>query len=245
MAKRRSVLDQVLAEAGLEGNVAEEQDALAKAIGLRTLDDAEGKQEVQEAQETPQEEAPKEDVPTEEVQEVPEEEPKAEPEPEPEKEEVPVEEPKPRRVHKTEPKEEPEEVPKEEPVEEPEETPKEEPREEPAIRTVETMRSDGHSGLELTDEERRTILLMRLREVLGRPKARSSLPTLVRYRQDGMAPLRAVIVDIGEAELREGWAIYRQMTPEGDAEHYLLTVYEITRSEIPRLYRTVGEMMLE
>lgn len=237
MAKRRSVLDQVLAEAGLEGNVAEEQDALAKAIGLRTPDDTEGTQEVQEAQEgTPQEaqeEALTEDVPeTVEVTEVPVEEPKVEPEPEPERVEVPVEEPKPKRVHKAEPKEAPKEA-----VEVPDEG--------PAIRTVETMRSDGHSGLELTDEERRTILLMRLREVLGRPKARSSLPTLVRYRQDGMAPLRAVIVDIGEAELREGWVIYRQMTPEGDAEHYLLTVYEITRSEIPRLYRTVGEMMLE
>lgn len=243
MAKRRSVLDQVLAEAGLEGNVAEEQDALAKAIGMRTLDDTEGTQE-----ETSQEVAPKEDVPTEEVQEVPEEEPKAEPESESEKVEAPVEEPKPKRVHRAEPKEAPKEEPKEESAEEPKEGPieaVEAPKEEPAIRTVETMRSDGHSGLELTDEERRTILLMRLREVLGRPKARSSLPTLVRYRQDGMAPLRAVIVDIGEAELREGWSIYRQMTPEGDAEHYLLTVYEITRSEIPRLYRTVGEMMLE
>lgn len=243
MAKRRSVLDQVLAEAGLEGNVAEEQDSLARAIGLQTLDDAEGTREAQETpQEAPQEEVPKEDVPTEdvpetvEVTEVPTEEPRAEPEPEPERVEVPVEEPKPKRMHKAEPKEVPKEAPKEA-VEVPDEG--------PAIRTVETMRSDGHSGLELTDEERRTILLMRLREVLGRPKARSSLPTLVRYRQDGMAPLRAVIVDIGEAELREGWAIYKQMTPEGDAEHYLLTVYEITRSEIPRLYRTVGEMMLE
>lgn len=93
-----------------------------------------------------------------------------------------------------------------------------------------------------TDE--RAEVMKALREILGVPKQRSALPTLVRFRQDGRHMWRAVIVDIGEIELQKGWELWKERM-DLDGEHYLLAVYELTESEIPRMYRTVGEMRLE
>lgn len=93
-----------------------------------------------------------------------------------------------------------------------------------------------------TDE--RAEVMKTLKEILGVPKQRSALPTLVRFRQDGRHMWRAVIVDIGEIELQKGWELWKERM-DHDGEHYLLAVYELTESEIPRMYRTVGEMRLE
>lgn len=93
-----------------------------------------------------------------------------------------------------------------------------------------------------TDE--RAEVMKTLREILGVPKQRSALPTLVRFKQDGRHMWRAVIVDIGEIELQKGWELWKERM-DLDGEHYLLAVYELTESEIPRMYRTVGEMRLE
>lgn len=90
----------------------------------------------------------------------------------------------------------------------------------------------------------RAEVMKALKEILGVPKQRSALPTLVRFRQDGRHMWRAVIVDIGEIELQKGWELWKERM-DFDGEHYLLAVYELTESEIPRMYRTVGEMRLE
>lgn len=101
--------------------------------------------------------------------------------------------------------------------------------------------------LPLTDEEKDKLLQSRLRAILGKPKDKKAVPSLVRFRQGGQAPLRAVIIDIGENELREGWEFWKQNATVGwkDPEKYLLQVYELTQSEIPRMYRTVSELRLE
>lgn len=90
----------------------------------------------------------------------------------------------------------------------------------------------------------RAEVMKALKEILGVPKQRSALPTLVRFKQDGRHMWRAVIVDIGEIELQKGWELWKERM-DLDGEHYLLAVYELTESEIPRMYRTVGEMRLE
>ena len=61
---------------------------------------------------------------------------------------------------------------------------------------------------------------------------------------NGQVPWRSVIIDIPEADLKEGWELYRTVMP-ADGEKYLLKVYELTRMDIPRLFRTVVELRLE
>ena len=102
-----------------------------------------------------------------------------------------------------------------------------------------------YQELKLTPKEKDMVLDGRLREILGVPKARTAVPTLVRYRQDGQLALRGVIIDIGEYELTEGWNLYKSQVDGATPEKYLLKVYELTQTEIPRMYRTVGEMRLE
>lgn len=104
-------------------------------------------------------------------------------------------------------------------------------------RTIESMAP-------LTADEKTAILRSRLKEVLCVPKQKGQLPTLVRFRQGGQVPLRAVIVEIGEMELLKGWELYKSFGDK-DPERYLLMVYDLTQHEIPRLYRTVAEMRLE
>ena len=96
----------------------------------------------------------------------------------------------------------------------------------------------------LTADERTMLLRSRLKEVLCVPKQKGQLPTLVRFRQEGQVPLRAVIVEIGEIELQKGWELYKSFG-DNDPEKYLLMMYDLTQHEIPRLYRTVAEMRLE
>ena len=102
-----------------------------------------------------------------------------------------------------------------------------------------------YQDLKLTQREKDMVLDGRLKEILGVPKARAAVPTLVRYRQDGQLALRGVIIDIGEYELTEGWKLYKSQVDGATPEKYLLKVYELTQTEIPRMYRTVGEMRLE
>ena len=102
-----------------------------------------------------------------------------------------------------------------------------------------------YQDLKLTQREKDMVLDGRLREILGVPKSRTAVPTLVRYRQDGQLALRGVIIDIGEYELTEGWKLYKSQVDDATPEKYLLKVYELTQTEIPRMYRTVGEMRLE
>lgn len=102
-----------------------------------------------------------------------------------------------------------------------------------------------YQELKLTQREKDMVLDGRLKEILGVPKARAAVPTLVRYRQDGQLALRGVIIDIGEYELTEGWKLYKSQVEGATPEKYLLKVYELTQTEIPRMYRTVGEMRLE
>ena len=102
-----------------------------------------------------------------------------------------------------------------------------------------------YQELKLTPKEKDMVLDGRLKEILGVPKARAAVPTLVRYRQDGQLALRGVIIDIGEYELTEGWKLYKSQVDGATPEKYLLKVYELTQTEIPRMYRTVGEMRLE
>ena len=164
-----------------------------------------------------------------------EEQRQATPEPVPEPVKEPEQEP---------PEPEPAEEPAKGPEPEPEPARGPEPVAEPAVRSIEALYSEG--ALELTDEEREGVLRSRLKAVLDVPKVKGQIPTLVRFRQDGQVPVRAVIVEIGENELLEGWKLYKSFqTGAPDAERYLLMVYDLARHEIPRLYRTVAEVRLE
>ena len=116
-----------------------------------------------------------------------------------------------------------------------------EPEHPDAPRTIE----ETYEEMKLTPKERDMVLDGRLRTVLRTPKQRGAVPTLVRYRQDGQLALRGVIIDIGEYELSEGWKLYKAHVPDATPERYLLKVYELTQTEIPRMYRTVGELRLE
>ena len=148
-----------------------------------------------------------------------------------------------------EPVKEPEPAP--EPVKEPE--PEPEPVKEPE--PVETRPPAGRVAvepdvseprLELSDNERDRVLKDRLRAVLDVPRVKGQIPLLVRFRQDGMVPLRAVLVELGEVEFMKGWDIYKSFQDgKPDPERYLMMVYDLTQHEIPRLYRTVAEVKLE
>lgn len=140
-----------------------------------------------------------------------------------------------------EPAEEPKETPKEEVKEVPEKAPAE-PESEPEKAEEDFVPFEERPVPEPTDT--RAEVMKALKDILGVPKQRSALPTLVRFRQDGRHMWRAVIVDIGEIELQKGWELWKERM-DRDGEHYLLAVYELTESEIPRMYRTVGEMRLE
>lgn len=128
---------------------------------------------------------------------------------------------------------------------------------EPPLTKEEALRRLGFEGIDIPEppraiesmaplsaDERTMLLRSRLKEVLCVPKQKGQLPTLVRFRQEGQVPLRAVIVEIGEIELQKGWELYKSFGDK-DPEKYLLMVYDLTQHEIPRLYRTVAETRLE
>ena len=116
------------------------------------------------------------------------------------------------------------------------------------IKTIEELASERNPSGVVTDmmdaDAKESVLDERLRAVLCKQKPRGAVPTLVRYHMNGQVPWRSVIIDIPEADLKEGWYIYRTVMP-ADGERYLLKVYELTRMDIPRLFRTVVELRLE
>ena len=69
---------------------------------------------------------------------------------------------------------------------------------------------------------------------------RTNVPTLINYKPTGSSTIKHVIVDINLASIEEGWRTFKAKVPNGSSEAYLLKVYEITRSEIPRMYRAVA-----
>lgn len=74
---------------------------------------------------------------------------------------------------------------------------------------------------------------------------RTTVPTLISYKPAGASVYKHVIVDICLASIEEGWRVYKAMHPNGSPENYLLEVYAITRSEIPRMYRAVAVTSLD
>ena len=116
------------------------------------------------------------------------------------------------------------------------------------VKTIEELASERNpSGVvtEMMDADaRETVLDERLKAILCKQKLRGAVPTLVKYHMNGQVPWRSVIIDIPEADLKEGWELYRTVMP-ADGEKYLLKVYELTRMDIPRLFRTVVELRLE
>jgi hypothetical protein len=116
------------------------------------------------------------------------------------------------------------------------------------IKTIEELASERNPSGVVTDmmdaDAKESVLDERLKAVLCKQKPRGAVPTLVRYHMNGQVPWRSVIIDIPEADLKEGWDIYRTVMP-ADGERYLLKVYELTRMDIPRLFRTVVELRLE
>lgn len=116
------------------------------------------------------------------------------------------------------------------------------------IKTIEELASERNpSGVvtEMMDADaKEAVLDERLKAILCKQKLRGAVPTLVKYHMNGQVPWRSVIIDIPEADLKEGWDLYRTVMP-ADGERYLLKVYELTRMDIPRLFRTVVELRLE
>lgn len=116
------------------------------------------------------------------------------------------------------------------------------------VKTIEELASERNPSGVVTDmmdaDAKESVLDERLKAVLCKQKPRGAVPTLVKYHMNGQVPWRSVIIDIPEADLKEGWDIYRTVMP-ADGERYLLKVYELTRMDIPRLFRTVVELRLE
>ena len=116
------------------------------------------------------------------------------------------------------------------------------------VKTIEELASERNpSGVvtEMMDADaKEAVLDERLKAILCKQKLRGAVPTLVKYHMNGQVPWRSVIIDIPEADLKEGWELYRTVMP-ADGEKYLLKVYELTRMDIPRLFRTVVELRLE
>lgn len=95
------------------------------------------------------------------------------------------------------------------------------------------MTTDMHTPKDIPDSVRR---------ILSVPKGKYDVPTFITYRRNGIK--RHVIVDIGEPVIKEAWAEWCRFNPSADPEAFLLVVYSLTRHEIPRLYRAVGEAEL-
>lgn len=81
--------------------------------------------------------------------------------------------------------------------------------------------------------------------VMGVPKPKGQVPTLVTYSPKGTKVARHILVDIGEPMLKEAWGIYRANVEGAEAEDFLLIVFDITEREIPRMYRTVAKLSLD
>ena len=75
-----------------------------------------------------------------------------------------------------------------------------------------------------------------LRDIIGVPKLKSQVPTLVRFPDRETGALRTVIVDIGEPILSAGWDYYRRTVSDAAPSDYLEEVRAVTRSDVPRLY---------
>ena len=116
------------------------------------------------------------------------------------------------------------------------------------VKTIEELASERNPSGVVTDmmdaDAKESVLDERLKAILCKQKLRGAVPTLVKYHMNGQVPWRSVIIDIPEADLKEGWELYRTVMP-ADGERYLLKVYELTRMDIPRLFRTVVELRLE
>lgn len=95
------------------------------------------------------------------------------------------------------------------------------------------MTTDMHTPKDIPDSVRR---------ILSVPKGKYDVPTFITYRRNGIR--RHVIVDIGEPVIKEAWREWCRYNPSADPEAFLLVVYSLTRHEIPRLYRAVGEVEL-
>ena len=75
-------------------------------------------------------------------------------------------------------------------------------------------------------------------------RTRTAVPTLISYRPAGATSVKHVIVDLDADAIEAGWHKFKELFPSGSAEDYLLRVYGITRSEIPRMYRAVATVSL-
>ena len=136
------------------------------------------------------------------------------------------------------------EVPAEEPVMVPEApVPSQEPAAEPAA----AVEGDGtvyHQTDTATVTSPQPYSRGELRNIIGVPKLKSQVPTLVRFPDRETGAVRTVIVDIGEPILSAGWDYYRRTVPDATPSDYLEEVYAVTRSDVPRLYKVVAELRL-
>lgn len=73
---------------------------------------------------------------------------------------------------------------------------------------------------------------------------RTSVPTLITYIPNGASTAKHVIVDINQFAIEQGWVTFKKMCPSGTPEDFLLKVYHITHTEIPRMYRAVATYTL-
>ena len=83
-----------------------------------------------------------------------------------------------------------------------------------------------------------------LKAIVGKPRIKGQVPTLVRFRDSSQVPIMTVLVDIGEPLLREGWEYFHRAIPDSDPSDYLGEIYELTQTEVPRLWKVVAELRL-
>lgn len=80
-----------------------------------------------------------------------------------------------------------------------------------------------------------------LRAIIGE-KSKRAVPTLVTLKVGRLD--KYVLVDIPEENLAAAWRWW-QLHVNVDGERFMGVVYEITRHDIPRLYRAVGTLKLD
>lgn len=108
--------------------------------------------------------------------------------------------------------------------------------------SAEAPQSAASPSAERTEKER---VRDEIAEILAVPKARGAVPTLVTYSVGESVLRRHVVIDICGELLAEAWKVYHERLPADPPELFLADVYDITSTEIPRMYRNVSVVELK
>lgn len=95
-----------------------------------------------------------------------------------------------------------------------------------------------------SDESPSEDIYEELVRILSPQKGKRGVPTLVGFESTYARAKRYVIIDINDNLLNDAYRCWRDHDA-GDDEAFLDMVYKITRTEVPRMYRTVAFLDLK